>query len=130
MRKGDGKGSVRLISSVAALISLMARRVFNKSAPTCAGLSWTRPPSPLRRYISVPNYLGAGRSGRCAGNQAPMVWLSSEGTRGRPAKAHALRVLKEGVAGTAMSPWEIQLSQAPQEAVVAYVDSLYERPVQ
>jgi cytochrome c oxidase cbb3-type subunit 2/cytochrome c oxidase cbb3-type subunit I/II len=48
----------------------------------------------------------------------------------RPAKAHSLQVLKEGVPGTAMPPWEVQMSDAQREAVVAYLDSLYERPVQ
>jgi mono/diheme cytochrome c family protein len=48
----------------------------------------------------------------------------------RPAKAHALHVLREGVPGTAMPPWEVQMSNAQREAVVAYLDSLYERPPQ
>jgi cytochrome c oxidase cbb3-type subunit 2/cytochrome c oxidase cbb3-type subunit I/II len=43
----------------------------------------------------------------------------------RPAKAHSLQVLKEGVPGTAMPPWEVQMSDAQRGAVVAYVDSLY-----
>jgi mono/diheme cytochrome c family protein len=48
----------------------------------------------------------------------------------RPAKEHALQVLKEGVPGTAMPPWEVQMSDAQREAVVAYLDSLYEPPLQ
>ena len=44
----------------------------------------------------------------------------------RPTKAHALRVLKEGVPGTAMPTWRAELNDAQQEAVAAYVDSLYE----
>ncbi len=48
----------------------------------------------------------------------------------RPAKVHALHVLREGVPGTAMPPWEVQMSDAQREAVVAYLDSLYERPPQ
>ena len=48
----------------------------------------------------------------------------------RPAKAQALQVLKEGVPGTAMPPWEVQMSEAQREAVVAYLDSLYEPPFQ
>src|SRR5207244_3984831 len=48
----------------------------------------------------------------------------------RPAKEHALQVLKKGVPGTAMPPWEVQMSDAQREAVVAYLDSLYERPIQ
>jgi cbb3-type cytochrome c oxidase subunit I/cbb3-type cytochrome c oxidase subunit II len=47
----------------------------------------------------------------------------------RPAKAHALHALKEGVPGTAMPPWEVQMSDAQREAVVAYLGSLYGTPV-
>jgi cytochrome c oxidase cbb3-type subunit I/II len=48
----------------------------------------------------------------------------------RPAKEHALQVLKKGIPGTAMPPWEVQMSDAQRQAVVAYLDSLYERPLQ
>jgi cbb3-type cytochrome c oxidase subunit II len=48
----------------------------------------------------------------------------------RPATAHALDALKGGVPGTAMPPWEVQMSDAQREAVVAYLDSLYESPLQ
>ncbi len=48
----------------------------------------------------------------------------------RPAKAQALHVLREGVPGTAMPPWQVQMSGAQREAVVAYLDSLYEPPLQ
>jgi mono/diheme cytochrome c family protein len=48
----------------------------------------------------------------------------------RPAKAHSLQILKEGVPGTAMPPWKLQMSVGQQEAVVAYLDSLYEPPIQ
>jgi cbb3-type cytochrome c oxidase subunit I/cbb3-type cytochrome c oxidase subunit II len=48
----------------------------------------------------------------------------------RPAKAHALHALKEGVPGTAMPPWGVQMSDGQREAVAAYLDSLYEPPVQ
>jgi cbb3-type cytochrome c oxidase subunit III len=48
----------------------------------------------------------------------------------RPAKAYALQVLKDGVPGTAMPPWEVQMSDAQREAVVAYIESLYEAPLQ
>src|SRR5260370_3026352 len=48
----------------------------------------------------------------------------------RPAKVHALHVLREGVPGTAMPPWKLQMSVGQQEAVVAYLDSLHERPPQ
>ena len=48
----------------------------------------------------------------------------------RSAKARALQVLKEGVPGTAMPPWEVQMSESQREAVVAYIDSLYEAPIQ
>ncbi|MCU1262500.1 MAG: Cytochrome c oxidase subunit CcoN, partial [Bryobacterales bacterium] len=48
----------------------------------------------------------------------------------RLAKAHSLQVLKEGVPGTAMPPWEVQMNDSQREAVVAYLDSLYETPVQ
>ena len=48
----------------------------------------------------------------------------------RPAKEHALQVLKKGIPGTAMPPWEVQMSDAQRQAVVAYLDSLYERPPQ
>jgi cytochrome c oxidase cbb3-type subunit 2 len=48
----------------------------------------------------------------------------------RPAKEHALQVLKKGVPGTAMPPWEVQMSDTQREAVVAYLDSLYEPPIQ
>jgi len=48
----------------------------------------------------------------------------------RPAKAHSIQVLKEGVPGTAMPPWEVQMSDAQREAVVAYIESLYEAPLQ
>jgi cbb3-type cytochrome c oxidase subunit II len=48
----------------------------------------------------------------------------------RPAKTHLLQVLKEGVPGTAMPPWEVQMSDAQREAVVAYIESLYEAPLQ
>jgi cytochrome c oxidase cbb3-type subunit 2/cytochrome c oxidase cbb3-type subunit I/II len=48
----------------------------------------------------------------------------------RPAKTHALQVLKEGIPGTAMPPWEVQMNEAQREAVVAYLDSLYEPRLQ
>jgi cytochrome c oxidase cbb3-type subunit 2/cytochrome c oxidase cbb3-type subunit I/II len=48
----------------------------------------------------------------------------------RPAKAHALQVVKDGVPGTAMPPWEVQMTDAQREAVVAYIESLYEGPLQ
>jgi len=48
----------------------------------------------------------------------------------RPAKEHSLQVLKEGVPGTTMPPWEVQMSDAQREAVIAYIESLYEAPLQ
>jgi cytochrome c oxidase cbb3-type subunit 2/cytochrome c oxidase cbb3-type subunit I/II len=45
----------------------------------------------------------------------------------RATKEHSLRVLKEGIPGTAMPTWRAELSDAQREAVAAYVDSLYER---
>ena len=48
----------------------------------------------------------------------------------RPAKAHALHVLREGVPGTAMPPWEVQMSDAQREAVVAYLASLFKSPTE
>jgi len=68
-----------------------------------------------------------GGNGPAAGALAPSPTNFHEE---RPAKAHALKVLKEGVPGTAMPPWEVQLSDAEREAVVAYLDSLYEPPIQ
>ncbi len=44
----------------------------------------------------------------------------------RPSSADTLRVLKEGIPGTAMPTWRMELSDAQREAVAAYVDSLYE----
>ncbi len=44
----------------------------------------------------------------------------------RPSNAQALRVLREGIPGTAMPTWRMELSDAQREAVAAYVDSLYE----
>jgi mono/diheme cytochrome c family protein len=46
----------------------------------------------------------------------------------RPARARSLQVLKDGVPGTSMPPWEAQMSDAQREAVVAYIESLYEAP--
>ncbi len=68
-----------------------------------------------------------GGNGPAAGALAPSPTNFHEE---RPAKAHALKVLKEGVPGTAMPPWEVQMSDAQREAVVAYLDSLYESPIQ
>jgi cytochrome c oxidase cbb3-type subunit I/II len=48
----------------------------------------------------------------------------------RPAETHAFQVLKDGIPGTAMPPWEEEMSDAQREAVVAYIESLYETPVQ
>ena len=45
----------------------------------------------------------------------------------RATKGHSLRVLKEGIPGTAMPTWRAELSDTQREAVAAYVDSLYER---
>ena len=47
-----------------------------------------------------------------------------------PTRARALQVLKEGIPGTAMPPWEVQMNEAQREAVVAYLDSLYEPRLQ
>jgi cytochrome c oxidase cbb3-type subunit I/II len=43
----------------------------------------------------------------------------------RPSKARSLQVLKDGIPGTAMPSWEVQLSDVQREAVVAYLESLY-----
>ena len=43
----------------------------------------------------------------------------------RPTTDHARRVLIEGVPGTAMPPWEKQLTSIQREALVAYVQSLF-----
>jgi cytochrome c oxidase cbb3-type subunit 2/cytochrome c oxidase cbb3-type subunit I/II len=43
-----------------------------------------------------------------------------------PAREYALRVLKNGLPGTAMPPWEAQMTDTERNAVIAYVESLYE----
>jgi len=48
----------------------------------------------------------------------------------RPEETRALEVLKDGIPGTAMPPWEVQMSDAQREAVVAYIESLYQTRVQ
>ena len=47
----------------------------------------------------------------------------------RPSKARALQVLKDGIPGTAMPSWEVQLSDVQREAVVAYLESLYQASI-
>ena len=68
---------------------------------------------------------GAG-NGPAAGALAPSPTNFHEE---RPAEEHALQVVKEGLPGTAMPPWEVQMSDVQRQAVVAYVESLYETPV-
>ncbi len=43
----------------------------------------------------------------------------------RPGIAYSLKVMKEGVAGTAMPPWANQLSHADRLVITAYIRSLY-----
>src|SRR5215471_12823494 len=83
IRSGDGSGRLRLISSVAAAISLTARKVFNRSAATFAGLSWTQ-----TAMTASPMYFCAQLPCRWViwplrKNQVPIVWLSSDSVRVR-----------------------------------------------
>src|SRR5207247_384149 len=74
-----------------------------------------------------------GRSGEGVGCGAAAAAVAPRPTNfheERPTRARALQVLKEGIPGTAMPPWEVQLSDAQRETVVAYLDSLYEAPRQ
>jgi cytochrome c oxidase cbb3-type subunit 2/cytochrome c oxidase cbb3-type subunit I/II len=41
-------------------------------------------------------------------------------------REYALEVLKNGIPGTAMAPWQEQMTDAQRQAVVAYIESLYE----
>jgi cytochrome c oxidase cbb3-type subunit I/II len=44
----------------------------------------------------------------------------------RPTLAYAFEVLKNGIPGTAMPPWQAQLTDTQRVAVVAYLESLYD----
>jgi cbb3-type cytochrome c oxidase subunit II len=46
-----------------------------------------------------------------------------------PAREYALDVLQNGIPGTAMPPWQRQMTDAERQAVVAYLESLYQSPV-
>lgn len=63
-----------------------------------------------------------------AARSLPIPIRPSDFTRERLTHAESLRVLRSGVAGTAMAPWGDRLSVSDMEAVSHYLRSLFESP--
>lgn len=64
-----------------------------------------------------------------AARSLPIPIRPSDFTRERLTHAESLRVLRSGIAGTAMAPWGDRLTSADMEAVSHYLRSLFESPV-
>jgi cytochrome c oxidase cbb3-type subunit I/II len=63
-----------------------------------------------------------------AADSLPIPIRPSDFTRERLTHAESLRVLRSGVAGSAMAPWGDRLTSADMEAVSHYLRSLYKSP--
>lgn len=90
-------------------------------------------PAPPQQIVDLGKQVYDANCSQCHGENGSgdgpagkeISMLPANFTTGRPGVAESLRVLREGIEGTPMGPWNRRLSEAELSAVAYYVRSFY-----